>query len=356
MKYLPKFVAVALAVLLLLPSCGHAETSLVVGTKEAPPFSMQADDGSWEGISIGLWEYIARENGYGTMFRKMDVDGLLTGVASREFDASVAALTVTAERETMLDFSHPYFVSGLAIAVRQHDDGWHAMAGRFLSLPFLQVVGVLGLVLLVSGLLVWLVERRRNPEQFGGTALQGIGSGFWWAAVTMTTVGYGDKAPVTPAGRVIGLIWMFAGIIIISGFTAAITTTLTVGSLGVSINSLSDLHNVRTGTVHGSTSMEFLSDEKIPFREFQSIRDALQALDTRRIDAVVYDEPIMRYLVAGEEYGSLKVLEHSFRREYYAIALPAGSPMLEDVNRTLLQFIDSGEWRRLLFRYLKHSF
>ena len=74
----------------------------------------------------------------------------------------------------------------------------------------------------VVGVVMWLGERRRNQAQFGGTAAHGIGAGLWWSAVTMTTVGYGDKAPVTILGRLLGLVWMFAAIIIISSFTAAI--------------------------------------------------------------------------------------------------------------------------------------
>jgi len=58
----------------------------------------------------------------------------------------------------------------------------------------------------------------------------------------MTTVGYGDKAPVTLAGRVVGLLWMPASIILISGFTAAIASALTVGQLDHSISGLDDLY------------------------------------------------------------------------------------------------------------------
>ncbi|MFH7563901.1 MULTISPECIES: ion channel [Oceanimonas] len=48
-------------------------------------------------------------------------------------------------------------------------------------------------------------------------------------------MGYGDKAPVTFAGRLVGLIWMFAGMIMVASFTAAITSSLTVNNLRTGI-------------------------------------------------------------------------------------------------------------------------
>ena len=70
----------------------------------------------------------------------------------------------------------------------------------------------------------------------------------------MTTVGYGDKAPVTVMGRLIGLIWMFAAIIIISSFTAAIAASLTVSELGSDVENPNDLPNVRVGSYRGCYS------------------------------------------------------------------------------------------------------
>ncbi|MEZ4785787.1 MAG: transporter substrate-binding domain-containing protein [Candidatus Kapaibacterium sp.] len=221
---------------------------LIVGTKDAPPFSMKGTDGEWEGISIDLWKDVAEEINLKYELRETDLHGLIQGVADDSLDVAVAALTITADREKVLDFSHPYYQTGLGIAVRAGGSGGiFVVLKRLISLDFLSVIGGLLLVLLLVGFFIWLVERKKNPEQFGGGVAKGIGSGFWWSAVTMTTVGYGDKAPVTFVGRMIGLIWMFVAIIIISSFTAAIAASLTVSELETDVKGVGDLPRVRVG-------------------------------------------------------------------------------------------------------------
>jgi voltage-gated potassium channel len=67
---------------------------------------------------------------------------------------------------------------------------------------------------------------------FGGIVLQRLETGdiskgdnpFWWAIVTMTTVGYGDFSPETPEGRVFAVFIMFAGITLVSLLTASISS------------------------------------------------------------------------------------------------------------------------------------
>jgi voltage-gated potassium channel len=53
-----------------------------------------------------------------------------------------------------------------------------------------------------------------------------VGDAMWWGFVTMTTVGYGDRFPKTQGGRVVGVVLMFAGIILISSFTATASSVL----------------------------------------------------------------------------------------------------------------------------------
>jgi len=340
-----------LLVLLAPPATGQ-EGPLLVATKVAAPFSMKTDDGSWTGISIELWDHIAGQMGVEYEFVEYDLEGMIDAVAAGEADVGVAATTVTAEREEILDFTHPFYHSGLGIAVEAGPgNAWVVLLRRLFSIQFAQAVVALGALLLGVGLVVWLFERKRNAEQFGG-AVKGLGSGFWWSAVTMTTVGYGDKAPVTPAGRFVALVWMFASIIIISGFTAAIASALTVSSLDSSIRSPDDLYRARVGTVEASSAETHLRAMGLRLTTYPTIEDAVQALAGGRIEAAVYDAPILRYTISQQEEESIGVLPVEFEQQNYAIILPPGSVMREAINTELLRLADTEEWKALVNRYI----
>src|SRR3984893_14444098 len=91
-----------------------SQRELVVGTKEAPPFAMKAADGSWNGISIDLWRRVADELHLRYRFSEApNVQGVIDGVADGRFDIAVAALTVTAARARVIDFTEPFYVTGL---------------------------------------------------------------------------------------------------------------------------------------------------------------------------------------------------------------------------------------------------
>jgi voltage-gated potassium channel len=66
-----------------------------------------------------------------------------------------------------------------------------------------------------AGILMTVLDRENYPS---------IGSGLWWAAQTVTTVGYGDNVPVTFLGRIVAVIVMLLGISFLTVITAAITS------------------------------------------------------------------------------------------------------------------------------------
>jgi ABC-type amino acid transport substrate-binding protein len=332
---------------------------LIVGLAVGPPFNIREADGSWTGISVELWRQIAQELGLQYEFRETDLHGCFFGLAQGWLDVAVGPLTITAQREEVCDFTHAYFTSSLAAAVPASR---LAGSARFLA-PILDfsfwgaifkvALGLFG-ILTVVALLIWLCERGANPKQFGGErGARGFASALWWTAATMTTVGYGDIAPRTVKGRVIAFVWMFVGLVMVSTFTASIASILTAERLnqGAVIRGLDDLRRLRIGTFADSATARYLETNHIDYQALE--RDELfEALKKQRIQAVVYDEPFLRYVVRTQYGNRFTVLPLNLDPQLYAFAVGEGSALREPINRVLLRKIHEPAWRDLLYRYL----
>ncbi|MGB3181642.1 MAG: transporter substrate-binding domain-containing protein [Cyclobacteriaceae bacterium] len=325
---------------------------LVIGTKVVAPFILY-EENEWRGLSIDLWHDIARDLNFTYRMEEHDLPTLINKVHNGELDAAIAAISITDAREQKVDFTFPYFQAGLGIAVHNKKQSMIDTFMAFFNWEFFSVIGALLLVLLVFGLLVWIFERKANKEQFGGSPVRGIAQGLWWSAVTMTTVGYGDKAPVTIGGRIIALVWMFMALIIISSFTAAIASSLTVNRMEEVVAGPEDLDNVRVGSVASTSSAEYLDGRDIGYKKYESVQAALEALQEDNIDAVVYDAPVIKYLLKEMEDERLQILPYQFNKTYYGIALPQNSPLREMINIEMLKDMQKRQWTETLDRYLE---
>lgn len=83
----------------------------------------------------------------------------------------------------------------------------------------------------LSGIVVWALDCYCNWEQFPVSFFKGSWEGFWWSIVSMTTVGYGDRCPKSPAARVFSIAWVMIGLVMIALFNGALTTELTAFSM-----------------------------------------------------------------------------------------------------------------------------
>ena len=81
-------------------------------------------------------------------------------------DVAIAGISMTAERETVIDFAHPYYDSGLQVVTRPSGDAgtWESLWGVITSGTVLALAGGLIVLIGVVAHLVWWTERRHNPE------------------------------------------------------------------------------------------------------------------------------------------------------------------------------------------------
>ena len=320
--------------------------TLRVGTKPFKPFAF-VQEGEYIGFSIDLWQEIAEELELEyELYGEKTVTDLLNSVSSEDTDVAIAGITITYEREKTVDFSHSFFESGLQILVplRSTSSPINSFIWLILSPILLKTIGVLLLVVVVSAHLLWFFEREKNPEMFPREYFKGIGEACWWSVVTVVTVGYGDKAPIGVAGRTIATIWMFTGVLLVSYFTASVSSALTVQQLETSIQRLEDLNGKRVATVKGSTAAEYLTNRPIKKIEFELVEEAFASLEESEVDAVVYDAPVLQNYAAVDGVDKVRVVGAVFERQSYGIALKPDSPYREPINQALLKIVEDGTY------------
>ena len=119
-----KAVLFGLALALALPatSAMAQDKELVVATDTAfVPFEFK-QDGKYTGFDIQLWEAIAKEAGLKYRLQPMDFNGIIPGLQTRNIDVALAGITIRDDRKTVIDFSDPYYESGLAILINTDND------------------------------------------------------------------------------------------------------------------------------------------------------------------------------------------------------------------------------------------
>ncbi|MCP4050116.1 MAG: transporter substrate-binding domain-containing protein [bacterium] len=349
-----------------------AKRTVKVITKEFIPLVLKEQE-NYTGFTVSLWSQIAAnlKQPYEIILAETEQD-IIEALKTGKADIGFGGITITAGKEIEVDFSHSYFESGLQMLV--YDDKESSLLGRqfvenissiFTSPVLLKPVAVFIILLFFSANLVWFAEKRKNHSMFPEKYLAGIWESIWWSAVTITTVGYGDKTPRSSTGRVLALIWMITGIFIISFFTASISSSLTVKGLNDNISSPYDLAGKQVCTVKSSKAAVFLKKIGARVFEFESVDKVYECLNRRLVSAAVYDAPALQHFVNQNQKKqnrgsknssySLKLKGPVFEKIDYGFAFPEKSSLREQVNQQILITKEIGIYRKIYSRWFGSS-
>jgi ABC-type amino acid transport substrate-binding protein len=329
-----------------------APKPLRVAIKSFEPF-VYADGAVPKGFSIDLWNEIAAIVNVRTSFVRRATVGDLLDMAERgECDAAIAGVTISAEREGRVDFTHPYYRSGLRIGVPvRGGPTLFATVYRFASSDLLSMFLMLSGLTLVAAHLLWFIERGVNPECFPGGYVSGVGEALWWSVATIITGGCENKAPVSLLGRLVAVAWMLASIVLVAAFTATLSSQMTTESVTGAIVGPDSLSGRVIATVRNTDAALNLRERRAAVHECESITEAIASVAAGRAEAVVFDAPVLAHAVTEDARSQVRLVGPLFEHQDYGIVLPPGSPLRKAVNQALLTLSENGRLAELNVRW-----
>ena len=322
---------------------------LRVAVYDVPPYGTVGSDGALSGLSVDLWRRVAEELEWEYRLTPVSqMETILSGLEQGRFDAAIGAITITPEREARIDFSYPTHRSGVAVALPKETGPLAAIVSYVTVAADLGtlIVGIFALLLLL-GVVIWLIERPgRSGKPPPEDSVVTLRDGLYWAVVTMTTVGYGDKTPKTPLGRLVAVVWMLSSVALVSLLSASLVSRLTAERVeNSSIRAESDLTGKKLAAVAQSSGAEYLDELHLKYEKYDNLVEALSSLANGQSNAVVNSVGALQYLVAARFAQVIRVPRVLLAPAFMAIALPDNSPLKKPIDRALIKIPASPEWK-----------
>ena len=333
---------------------GASVDTLRVGYTITPPFVYENDRGNPDGLNYHIWREISQKMGYHSEFVRLSYEEVLQSLENGSIDLTISPLSLTAARDNHFQFTTPYYASHGAVAVPA-PSAWESLGSAFRSIinsNLLKGFFILLGIIFVFGVLGWYFEWRHNPSFRKG--FPGLWDGIWWSAVTLTTVGYGDKTPQTFWGKIAALLLMFGGLIFVSGLTAGIASSIAVKELSADLSTLNHFKSVKVGTVsntqiHNYLKTHFFKD----VQAYSGIEEGLMALAQGDIKGFMFDEEILRSEIELMSLSEdLQILPLKYDSKFYGFGVAPGRDSLNHlISRAILEIRDDNDWQMVLHEY-----
>lgn len=324
-----------------------------VGVSNFEPLVIERGN-HYTGFEIELWEIIANKLDLNFSYEPYSFKELLKNTESGAVDISIAGISRTKERQENVGFSYFTLMSGLSILISKKSKfSLMRSAKEFLKNNYKKTLQFLflffGFIFIISNLF-WFYERGTIETSLNYK--EGIISSAWWTASIMG--GVGGFYPESAIGRAIGFFVIFFGITFFAVFIARIASFFTLNAISYKINNSKDLKGKQVATKAGTVAADELLILGAKIELCPTINDCFLKLKKGLVDAVVFDEPVIKNYVKNQKTDNLVTVGDVFDKQTYGFAFPHDSKLRESVNTELLGLFESGEYDLLYKKWFSN--
>lgn len=330
--------------------------SIKAGVYLSPPFVMEKN-GHYTGMAIELWEMLAQSLGVQTQYVPFKTfDDLVSAGASGDVDITVTNLTITRDRAEQIDFTHPWFDAGLRIMVNEGSGaGFRDMFQGLQASGHLRAYAWITTVIIVATILLTLFDRKFD-ENFPKRWREGVAESFY----TVMSVATSGKPVVRKnlfgwVGRIWQGLWLVCGLAVLAYVTSSITSVMTTLSLSNQISSVADLPGRPVAVFTGSVAEQYARRTGLNTRSFPHIEEAVQALASGDVVAILGDAPVLEYYAHTNKQYPFSVVGAIFEPDKYGFGLPHNSTLTRALTVELIGAHEHGQIEKIRQKYFGDS-
>ena len=322
-------------------------TPLRVGVPDNfPPVSF-IENGIPRGISVELWEEIAKTNHltYTYVFLPSNMADNYNALIQNKLDVLLGPISITQQMIGKMQYSFPYFTQNISILAPTKSRHIHDLLTHAIE-EYLTVISLIYFVLFLIYInIVWAIEhfsdKNQEPSSKPPVPKRYL-SGLWY--IFYHHISFSDHffdIPKTNTSRILYLIYIYstyAFLTILAATLTSILTTAAIDSNNTEVFNEDNIHQKKLAYPSNRTFYQnFVTERHLLAVPTQNINDAIQLLKNRKVDGVLNSQIILEDYLRSHQGGHLAISPFSMGYIFYYIGLSLKNPYINIINSSIIE-------------------
>ena len=341
------------------PSSPFGNEIIRVGVIPLEPFAFRQDSKP-KGISIELWEEIAKVNGWKfeyTFLPKSGFGEIEPLLKKHKLDLVIGPIAISYKHINEISFSTPYYITTSNLITKDVPlSSFSPFLIHFFKTVYSLPIIILFLVVLICSFLIWHKERNHYPDNFPQSIYRGIPYSIWYGFHAILASDILLEAKDTYS-RILTVIMLLCSVSLVTIGAASLTSALTISHMKIDshINDLGNLKYQPVAIINGTDTQRYVHnlDFKVVLKD--SLTDAIQSLNNGEVVAVIADKILVSDYLKENNIKDINITDIIVRTNIVAFALPKESRFRGSINDSIVHLQNTHWIYRMCLNYLTQA-